>query len=87
MRYADISGPTFADGNIPAVPTIPLGRYNSSGRITTPIGADDDEGVRELKDAEEAKEEARRADLAAMENDDFDPDSCVYPNYLCRWQL
>ncbi len=84
MRYADISAPTFADGNIPAVPTIPLGRYNSSGRIgPTSIGADDEEGVREVKDAEEAKEEARRADFAAMENEEFDPDACVYTNHLC----
>ncbi|KLO20158.1 hypothetical protein SCHPADRAFT_816745 [Schizopora paradoxa] len=74
MRYADISGPTFADGNIPAVPTIPLGRYNS-GRGGTSTGADDDEGVRDLKDAEEVKEEVRRADLTAMENEEFDPDS------------
>lgn len=77
MRYADISAPTFADGSIPAVPSLPIDRFASSGRGGAFQGAEDDEAVREPRDLEQAKEEGRKADLHAMEGEDFDPDACM----------
>jgi len=75
MRYADISGPTLADGSIPAVPSIPLDRFGGTSQVSRAV-TDDDEFVRQPEDIEQAREEARKADLQAIEEDGFDPDSC-----------
>ncbi|KAH8119727.1 hypothetical protein DFH11DRAFT_1556163 [Phellopilus nigrolimitatus] len=88
MRYAnlDISAPTLADGDVPAVPSLPIGAYAAgagAGMMSAGVGAssgmgygtgyrmEDEEGVRDVR---EARAYVREADLKALERESFDPD-------------
>ena len=69
MRYADISEPSRL--SIPNVPSLP------SGPRSGPPGKDQ-KGQEQLIERPEAQEDSRKADMMAMEQENFDPEACEF---------
>ena len=69
MRYADISEPSRL--SIPNIPSLPNDlRSGTSGR--------DQEAKVPLAESLEALEDPMKADIQAMERENFDPDTCEF---------
>jgi exocyst complex component 8 len=69
MRYNDVASPT--DGNVPAMPGMPVGLMSQASMRGRP-GREQDEVV---KDREDAK--LRGNDNQLLDTDEFDPDACM----------
>jgi len=64
MRYADISGPTGL--SVPAMPAMPIGMRDIAPKERDEVPAR----------GRDVKEESKGIDTRAMEQENFDPESC-----------